>query len=97
MSDYNRENHHDEHHETIERLRIELVEMRQAVDDVGYWFRRCRRIEEAARDVMGLYNVDKEYGIDAMSPEWGRLRAVLADQSTGRLRAALADQPTEEK
>lgn len=36
---------------------------------------------------MGLYNVDKEYGIDAMSPEWGRLRNALADQPTEELRA----------
>jgi len=42
--------------------------------------RRLRRIEEAARGVMGLYNVDKEYGIDAMSPEWGRLRNAWRDK-----------------
>ena len=61
----------------VEKLREDVAKLNEYGEDIG-WIHaeeveRLQRIKEAARGVMGLYNVDKEYGIDAMSPEWGRL------------------------
>jgi len=66
----------------VRRLRFQKELFRTEVETLREENERLRAIKRAARSVLGLYNVDKEYGIDSTSPEWGRLRNALAEEKS---------------